>query len=655
MSTPNNNIMADDKPITPDSITPGPTGNPYEEVVSQGRRNSLSRSITNHSIRSNPPHEKEIYADEKKDVERQDSMTKNDIEAREGTIGSDEVPTPTRNPTVKFKRAVVRGWHTHRSAIRVATHVFIGALMTAWWIAGLILHRDDFGWLIPFLLWLCVAIRLVTFYIPSKFFFFPVKFAWIHIVQKGVQIIPEKLRLPLGAAGAIGVFLLGTFIDGETADNTRASRAQSCFGLIVILGVFYITSNNPSKIVWHTVIVGMLAQFILALFVLRSQAGYDIFDFIAYLASKLLGFAAVGAEFLVGKEALGLGWWVFGVLPPIIFFIAFVQLLYYYGWLQFFIGKFAIIFFWGMRVSGAEAVVAAASPFVGQGESVMLIKPFIPHLTDAEIHQVMTSGFATIAGSVLAAYIFMGINPQALISSCVMSIPASLAISKLRWPETEETLTSGRIVIPAPDESEEKPQNALHAFANGGWLGLKVAGMIAASLLIILSLLALINGLLTWWGQYLNIGSRNVTILEDGTVVPDPYNLTIDLILGYLFYPVAWLLGVRKDDLLEVGKLIGIKVIANEFVAFARLVSPEVQEQLSPRSRLIATYALCGFGNLSSVAIQIGVLSQLAPSKGGKVAKVAFSALFSGIFATLTSATVAGMLISDSGAFSTTA
>jgi len=266
----------------------------------------------------------------------------------------------------------------------------------------------------------------------------------------------------------------------------------------------------------------------------------------------------------------------------------------------------------------------------------------------------MTSGFATIAGSVLAAYIFMGINPQALISSCVMSIPASLAISKLRWPETEETLTSGRIVIPAPDDSEEKPQNALHAFANGGWLGLKVAGMIAASLLIILSLLALINGLLTWWGQYLNIGSRKQIELPDGTMVDDPFNLTIEFLLGYIFYPVAWLLGVRKDDLLEVGKLIGIKVIANEFVAFARLVSPEVQKQLSPRSRLIATYALCGFGNLSSVAIQIGVLSQLAPSKGGKVAKVAFSALFSGIFATLTSATVAGMLISDAGAFSTT-
>lgn len=213
-----------------------------------------------------------------------------------------------------------------------------------------------------------------------------------------------------------------------------------------------------------------------------------------------------------------------------------------------------------MHVSGAEAVVAAASPFVGQGESAVLIRPFIPHLTDAELHQVMTSGFATIAGSVLAAYISMGLNPQALISSCVMSIPASLAISKLRYPETEEPLTAGRIVIPKADEDEERPTNALHAFANGGWLGLKVAGMIVASLLCILSLLAAVNAVLTWWGHYLNIGSFDPE---------EKHNLTIQFVLGYLFYPVSFLLGVdrRGDDILLVGKLIGTKIITNEFVA----------------------------------------------------------------------------------------
>lgn len=201
-----------------------------------------------------------------------------------------------------------------------------------------------------------------------------------------------------------------------------------------------------------------------------------------------------------------------------------------------------------MRVSGAEAVVAAASPFIGQGENAMLVRPFVPHMTKAEMHQVMCSGFATIAGSVLVGYIRIGVNPQALISSCIMSIPASLAVSKLRYPEEEETLTAGRVVI--PDDDEHRAANALHAFANGAWLGLKIAGMIVATLLCIIALLGLVDGILTWWGRYLNLNGE--------------YDLTLELILGYVCYPVAFLLGVSRDgnDLLLVGRLIGIKVIA---------------------------------------------------------------------------------------------
>lgn len=181
----------------------------------------------------------------------------------------------------------------------------------------------------------------------------------------------------------------------------------------------------------------------------------------------------------------------------------------------------------------------------------MLIKPFIAHLTQAELHQVMASGFATIAGSVLVAYISLGINGQALISSCVMSIPASLAVSKLRYPEEEETLTAGRVVI--PKDPDARASNALHAFANGAWLGLKIAGMILANLLCIIALIALIDGILTWVGHYINIGTY------------DPeYNLTLELMLGYICYPIAFLLGVSRDggDLLKVARLIGVKVIA---------------------------------------------------------------------------------------------
>ena len=265
----------------------------------------------------------------------------------------------------------------------------------------------------------------------------------------------------------------------------------------------------------------------------------------------MLHFAGDGVTFLTSADTAKMTWFLITVIPPIIFFVALVQLLYYWGLVQWFVGKFATFFFWSMRVSGAEAVVAAASPFIGQGESAMLIKPFVAHLTKAELHQVMCSGFATIAGSVLVAYIGMGVNPQALVSSCIMSIPASLAISHMRYPEVEETLTAGRVVI--PDDDEHKSANALHAFANGAWLGIKIAGMIIATLLVILALLGLVDGLLTWWGRYLNLNGD--------------YDLTIELVVGYICYPVAFLLGVpRNDDLLKVGRLIGLKIMANEFV-----------------------------------------------------------------------------------------
>ena len=366
---------------------------------------------------------------------------------------------------------------------------------------------------------------------------------WEYTGVKIANAIPENMRTPMGAIFVIFVILIGSFASPESQDNTRANRAVSLFGLAVFIFVLWATSRNRKKVKWHTVIVGMLVQFIIALFVLRTQAGFDIFNFISGLALDLLGFASDGVAFLTEDSVTELHWFLVAVIPAIIFFVAFIQLLYYWGLLQWVIRKFAVFFFWSMRVSGAEAVVAAASPFIGQGESAMLIRPFVAHLTKAELHQVMTSGFATISGSVLVAYIGLGLNAQALVSSCVMSIPASLAISKLRYPEEEETLTAGRVVI--PDDEEHRAANALHAFANGAWLGLKIGGMIVSTLLCILALLGLVDGLLTWWGNYLNI--------------PE---LTLELIMGYICYPVAFLLGVpRNGDLVLVGRLIGLKLI----------------------------------------------------------------------------------------------
>ncbi|EQL03277.1 inner membrane transport protein yeiJ [Ophiocordyceps sinensis CO18] len=511
---------------------------------------------------------------------------------------------------------------------RVLIHLFTFLLFTGWWIASLILHRRDKNWVVPFLLWLAISLRLLFFHVSIRHVSGPIRWVWQHSAVVIHDAVPSRFRSLAGGAAAIAVILVGSFVSEESADNTRANRAISLFGMAVIIFVFYITSAARSRINWRTVIVGMLSQYVIGLFVLRTTVGYDMFKFIADRAGDLLGFSKEGVTFLTTRDVAELHWFLIGVIPAIIFFISLVQVLYFIGFLQWFIRKFATFVFWALGVSGAEAVVAAATPFIGQGESAMLVRPFVPHMTKAEIHQILTCGFATISGSVLVGYIGLGLNPEALVSSCIMSIPASLAISKLRYPETEETLTAGSVVI--PDDDENKAENALHAFANGAWLGIKIGGTIIASLLCTLAAVGLVNGLLAWWGRYLNIN--------------DP-QLTLQTILSYVLYPVAFLLGVPRGDLLKVAKLIAEKIVRNEYTAFDQLAHDPYYADLSARSQLIATYAVCGFGNIGSLGVQIGILGQLAPSRGGDVSRLAVSALISGIMSTLTSATVAGLVV----------
>ncbi|KAK6522499.1 hypothetical protein TWF281_001945 [Arthrobotrys megalospora] len=591
-----------------------PTGNNPTLEVEKHSREAPESSYTEVNLADRPA------ADCKQDGNIKDSLDKEEKGVTVGH-GSAESGSVSEKRTSRFKNLYRR--------YKFLVHIFIWLVFTGWFVAGVVLHRKDLGWLIPFLLYLCITIRLVTFYIPITVVTKPMHFIWDNTGVKIANLVPERLRVWCGAAITIAVIVVGSFASPESAGNTRANRAVSLFGLVVLVAVLWATSANRKAIQWHTVIVGMLIQFLVALFVLRTKVGYDIFDFVSYLARSLLHFAAAGVAFLTTPEISQYKFFFFSVIPAIIFFISLTSLLFYCGALQWFIGKFAVFFFWSMRVSGAEAVVASASPFIGQGESIMLIKPFVPHLTQAEIHQVMASGFATIAGSVLVAYISMGVNAQALISSCVMSIPASLATSKLRFPETEESLTRGRVVI--PEEDGDRPKNALQAFADGAWLGIKIAGMIMATLLCIIAFLALCNGILGWWGRYLNIP-----------------NLTIEQIVGYLCYPIAFLLGVpRGPDLYKVAKLIGIKLIANEFVAFQLLTGEKEYKDMASRSKLIATFALCSFANIGSLGTQIGVLSQIAPSRGGDVAKLAVSALITGALSTFSSAGIAGMIITD--------
>lgn len=516
--------------------------------------------------------------------------------------------------------------------------VIVGCFFTAWWLSIIIQKKHRHQWLIPTVLWGMIMVRLISW----NFKILPWMLRQVQIVWNyATDIVYSKLlvtrprRLLVGAIITLAVILLGTFVPTETSYSKREDRAISFFGVVVAVFGLWLSSKHRKKIQWNSVIGGILMQFIVALFVLRTKCGFDVFNFISTLARELLGFAKDGVAFLTNTEVSQLGMFFFTVLPAVAFFVAFVHILYYFGIVQWAIIKFAHFFFWSLRVLGAEAITAAASPFIGIGESAILIKDFMPYLTKGELHQIMTSGFSTISGAVLVGYIGLGLNPQALVSSCVMSIPASIAVSKLRHPELEVPLTSGKVHFPEKDENEQRPHNVLQAFSEGATLGLRIAGTMMIQCLCIIGLVALINGILTWFGNYWNI-----------------HEFSLELIGSYILYPVAFLLGTPRDEIYHVSKLIATKFIQNEFVAYNLLINESPYKEMSKRGTLIATYALCGFANLGSVGITLGVLNTLTNNSRAKdISALIISALFLGMIATLLSAAIAAMVMHDLNAF----
>lgn len=518
---------------------------------------------------------------------------------------------------------------------RIAVHVLIGCFFTAWWLSIIIQKKHRHQWLIPTVFWGMIMVRLISWHTRIlKRALGVAQIGWnfaCDIVYN--KLFPKRVhRLLVGGGITLAVILLGTFVTKESEFSKRRDRVVSFFGLVVAIAGLFATSRNRLKINWNAVIGGVLMQYIISLFVLRTKCGYDVFNFISTLARELLGFAKDGVAFLTNSEVSQLGMFFFTVLPGVAFFVAFVHIFYYYGVVQWFVSKFAKFFFWSLRISGAESITASASPFLGIGESAILIKDFLPYLTIAELHQVMTSGFATISGAVLVGYIGLGLSAQVLVSSCVMSIPASIAVSKLRCPETEVSTTKGAVQFTEELDESKKPKNVLQAFSDGANLGLVTASTMLIQCLCIIALVALFNGILTWFGKFWNIPA-----------------LTLELIFKYIFYPATFFLGVPRDEILMISNLIANKFIQNEYVAYTMLISHAPYNEMSQRGTLIATYALCGFANLGSMGITLGVLNTLSKGKrSGDIAKNITSALFSGFIATMMSAAVSGMVINDS-------
>ena len=406
-------------------------------------------------------------------------------------------------------------------------------------------------------------------------------------------------------------------------------RFTGILGLITMLGLAYAFSTNRKAIKLKTIAWGLGLQFVFAVFVLRIDAGRIAFQKAGDGVTKLLGYAYYGSHFVFGdlaKPGSQLGYFAFGVLPTVIFIAAFFAVLYHFGIMQIIIRIFAWVMTRVMGASGAESLNVAASIFMGQTEAPLTIRPFLGDLTRSELMTVMTSGMAHVSGGIMAAYISFGIDPKHLLSAVIMTAPGTLLMAKMLVPETEQAKTAGKVIMSAEEEKAEQEENLLGAISRGTTDGLHLALNIAAMLVSFLALIALLNGIcggihhwISWFPE------------------------SMEKIFGAIFWPIAWVIGIAPRDCTIVGNLLGTRMVLNELVAFSML-GPQ-RAVLDPRSFTIATFALCGFANLSSIGIQIGGIGALAPNKRGELAKLGIRAMLAGTMANLMSASIAGMLL----------
>jgi CNT family concentrative nucleoside transporter len=411
-------------------------------------------------------------------------------------------------------------------------------------------------------------------------------------------------------------------------------RFTGILGLLTMLGLAYAFSTNRKAIRLKTLAWGLGLQFVFALFVLRLEAGRWLFQRAGDYVNRLLSYAFVGSEFVfgdLGKQGSHLGFYfAFQVLPTVIFIAAFFAILYHFGIMQIIIRVFAWVMTRVMGASGAESLDVAASIFMGQTEAPLTIRPFLKDLTQSELMTVMTAGMAHVSGGIMAAYIAFGIEPKHLLSAVIMTAPGTLLMAKMLVPETEQPQTAGRVVMSEEEQEAEKHENLLGAVARGTTDGLHLALNIAAMLISFLALIALLNGIM---------GSLHNGLAHLGW---NWFPSSLQQVFGVIFAPIAWLIGIPWHDCPIIGNLLGTRMVLNELVAFSQL-GPQ-KAMLDPRSFTIATFALCGFANLSSIGIQIGGIGALAPNRTGDLARLGVRAMLAGTMANLMSASIAGML-----------
>ena len=432
----------------------------------------------------------------------------------------------------------------------------------------------------------------------------------------------------------------------------------SLFGIFVLLAMAWVLSNNRRKFPWRVAGWGIGLQVTLAVLLLKTPWGAAFFGGARNFVNRLLGFTDAGASFLWGNlyrtdenlvayinpdggfiqvtnsitgQLVPIGTvFVIHILPTIIFFSSLMALFYHLGVMQKLISGMAWVMRKTMGTSGSESLSCAANVFVGQTEAPFVIRPYVGSMTNSELMAVMVGGFATVAGGVMAAYVRFGIDAGHLLAASVMSAPAALVVAKIMYPETEESPTRGTVSLSIPREYS----NVLDAAAGGAGMGLRLAANVGAMLLAFISLVAMIN-----YGMGLvGLGLHHIFGL-------DLVGLSLQQISGWIFAPIAWIMGVPWSEASVFGSLLGTKIAVNEFMGYIELGAAAKSGALSPRSVVIGTYALCGFANFSSIAIQIGGIGTIAPDRRSDVAAMGLKAMFGGALASWLTATIAGVLI----------
>jgi CNT family concentrative nucleoside transporter len=381
--------------------------------------------------------------------------------------------------------------------------------------------------------------------------------------------------------------------------------------------------------------MGMLFQLIFALLILKTTLGHMVFDALQQFVNGVIACGEEGSIFLFG-EGFQEHLFGFSVLPLIIFFSSLTAVLFHWGVIQKLIKVLAWSMVRVMDVSGSESLAAAANVFLGHTEAPLLVRPYLESMTRSELMALLTGGMATIAGSVMAAYVALGVDAGHLLAASIMSAPASLVIAKIMVPEREASPTKGKVRVEVPRQG----RNVIDAACNGAGVGLKLALNVGAMVLAFVCLIALIN-----WGlergQFLMVSLAQGS--EAAQELAESSPLTFERIMGWIFYPLAWLMGIQGDDVLKVSSLLGEKTVLNEFIAYMDLV--KLRDQLDPRSFTIATYALCGFANFGSVAIQIGGIGSMVPSRREDIAQLSLRSMVGGTLAAFTTACIVGVLI----------